>query len=143
MKVLAALLLFLASATLAEERNIPKNCRGLHAGITAQVVPMYTENRAVSLTFIVLNDSEAPLDVQASSWKIVIDGSELKDSGMIFGNGPGPVGGYQILKPGEHYQFGKALPIPEYFSIGEHKVSWKGDGFQSPTITVRIKAPSQ
>jgi hypothetical protein len=61
---------------------------------------MYTENFGVQLSFMLLNDSDAPTDVNSESWKIVIDGSELKDSGMIFGNGPEPTGGYHILKPG-------------------------------------------
>jgi hypothetical protein len=95
------------------------------------------------LTFVLLNDSETPVDVEAGSWKIVLDGSELSDSGMIFGNGPTPEGGYRILKPGESYELGTALPIVEYFlPNGQHKVSWKGTGFESSTITVTITSAS-
>jgi hypothetical protein len=58
---------------------------------------------------------------------------------MIFGNGPGPVGGWNELSPGQNYQFAKALPVSVYFKKpGEYRVSWKADGFQSPTILVRI-----
>ena len=123
--------------------ELARNCPGLHGGIRAQIMPSYTEPPAVMITFVLLNDSETPVDVQAGSWRIVINGSELNDSGMIFGNGPGPVGGYKILKPGETYEFGKSLPIAEYFfPNGRYKVSWKAAAFQSPTITVSTTPPS-
>jgi len=122
---------------------LARNCPALQAGIRAQIIPPYTETPSVMLTFVLLNDSEMPLDVEAGSWRIVINGSELNDSGMIFGNGPGPVGGYKVLNPGETYEFGKALPIVEYFlPNGQYKVSWKGAAFHSPTITVTITPAS-
>jgi hypothetical protein len=93
------------------------------------------------LTFILLNDSDAPLNAVEGGWRIVIDGKELKDSDFIFGNGPGPVGGYGILKPGESYELGKGLELSRYFpEEREYKVSWRGKGFQSSTITVRVTA---
>lgn len=119
-----------------------KSCSSLHAGIRAQIIPPYTETPSVMLSFVLLNDSDAPIDVEAGSWSIVIDATELKNSGDIFGNGPMPVGGYHILKPGESYELAKSLPIVEYFlPNGEHKVSWKGAGFQNPTITVLSLSP--
>jgi hypothetical protein len=144
--------LFLAAVVVAQTATqktpskwdaLARNCPGLHAGIRAQIIPPYTETPSVMLTFVLLNDSETPLDVEAGSWRIVINGSELNDSGMIFGNGPGPVGGYKVLKPGGIYEFGKTLPIAEYFlPNGQYKVSWKGAAFQSPTITVTITPAS-
>jgi hypothetical protein len=119
------------------------NCPGLHAGIRSQIMPPYTETPSVMLSFVLLNDSDASVDVEAGSWRIVVDGTDLKDSGMIFGNGPMPEGGYRILKPGESYEFGKALPIVKYFlPNGQHKVSWKGTGFESSTISVPITPAS-
>jgi len=106
-------------------------------------MPPYTKTPSLLLTFVLLNDSETPLDVEAGSWRIVINGDELKDSGWIFGNGPAPESGYKVLNPGESYAFGKALPIAEYFlPNGQYKVSWKGPAFQSPTITVTITPAS-
>jgi hypothetical protein len=132
-----------AHKSLGQTGTASKSCSGLHAGIRAQIIPPYTETPVVMLSFVLLNDSDAPIDVEAGSWSIVINGSELKNSGEIFGNGLMPVGGYHILKPGESYELAKSLPIVEYFlPIGEHKVSWKGTGFQSPTITVTITPAS-
>lgn len=123
---------------------IKAQCAGLHAGLTAQVVPHkagHSDPEHVSLTFLVVNDSNSVRNVTASSWKIVINGNDLPDSGWIFGNGPGPVGGFNELKPGESYQFGKALPVSMYFKKpGEYKVSWKANAFQSPTILIKIPA---
>ena len=91
------------------------------------------------LTFVLLNDSDAPINTVEESWQIVIDGKELKESDIIFGNGLQPVGGWGILKPGESFKFGKGLTLSNYFpDEPEYKVSWKGKGFQSSTIVVRI-----
>jgi hypothetical protein len=150
--VIIACALLLAATVLAQTTTqktpskggeLAGKCSELHAGIRAQIIPPYTETPSVMLTFVLLNDSERPLDVEAGSWRIVINGGERNDSGMIFGNGPEPEGGYKVLKPGESYEFGKALPIAEYFlPNGQYKLSWKGAAFQSPTITVTITPSS-
>lgn len=117
-------------------------CDGLHAGITAQFVrlkPGYTEPAHVQLVFLLINDSEAALDVRPGSWKIVVDGIELKDSDFILGNGPVPTGGWIPLQPGAYYELGKTLPANQYFGKpGKHTVAWKGEGFHSSTITIDV-----
>lgn len=127
--------------TGAQESKSQGNCTGLHAGITAQLMQVtqgYSEP-SVMVEFHLLNDSETAQTTAPESWKIVIDGKELSDSGWIFGNGPGPVGGYGTLANGSTFDFGKALPIAEYFpETKEYRISWKGRYFQSPTVTVRI-----
>ena len=145
--VCPVLLAAVVAAQTATQRTPSKgdavNCHGLHAGIRAQIIPPYTETPRVMFTFVLLNDSDTPLNVESGSWRIVINGSELNNSGMIFGNGPEPVGGYKVLKPGETYEFGKALPIAEYFlPNGQYKVSWKGAAFQSPSVTVTLTPTS-
>jgi len=138
-----ALAISAAQNAPASKRSFSKSCHGLHAGIRAQIMPPATETPSVMLSFILLNDSDAPVDVKPGSWKIVVDGTQLKDSGHIFGNGPMPEGGYRILMPGESYEFGSALPIVQYFlPNGQHKVSWRGTGFESPTISVTITPAS-
>jgi len=122
----------------AQESKSKSNCTGLHAGITAQLTEGNSEP-SVMVGFHLLNDSESAQSTAPGSWTIVIDGKELSDSGWIFGNGPGPVGGYGMLAAGATFDFGKALPIAKYFpEIREYRISWKGAHFQSPTVTVRI-----
>ena len=127
--------------TGAQESTSQGNCTGLHAGITAQLMQVtqgYSEP-SVMVAFHLLNDSETAQTTAPESWKIVIDGKELSDSGWIFGNGPEPVGGYGKLAAGSTFDFGKALPIAKYFpETKEYRISWKGRYFQSPTVTVRI-----
>jgi hypothetical protein len=86
----------------AQESKSQGNCTGLHAGITAQLTQAtqgYSEP-SVMVTFHLLNDSETAQATAPESWKIVIDGKELSDSGWIFANGPEPVGGYGTLATG-------------------------------------------
>src|SRR3954468_22024758 len=85
--------LIAVTVTISIAISIPalSQCAGLHGGITAQLVqlkPGYTEPAHVQLTFLLINDSDSPLDVAAASWKVVVDGVELADSNWIFGNGP-------------------------------------------------------
>ena len=124
--------------TEAQEPKPPCNCTGLHAGITARLTQEYSEP-SMMVVFLLLNDSETAQSTAPESWKLVIDGKELEDSGYIFGNGPAPTGGYGTLGPGATFDFGKALPIAKYFpERREYRISWRGRYFQSPTVTVRI-----
>lgn len=135
--ILAMSVCFAAAAILPADSRT--NCSGLHAGIRAQWVPQnppLTEPAHVQLVFILLNDAEFSIDSSPASWTLVIDGKEVGDSGQFFGNGPMPVGGHGKLNSGGSYDFGKAFPADRYLpGVGEHKISWKGRGFQSPTIT--------
>jgi hypothetical protein len=138
----AAIVAATLTICLAGSVRAHAQCAGLHAGITAQFVqvkPGYTEPAHVQLVFILINDSDATVDVRAGSWRIVIDGVELQDSDWLFGNGPMPAGGWTTLEAGQYYELGKALPISKYFpEAGEHKISWRGNGVRSSTITIRV-----
>jgi|ERR1700736_3867419 hypothetical protein len=102
------------------------------------------ESPSVLLMFVLLNDGEFPIDVEGRAWKLVINGKELPESGWIFGNGPAPVGGWDALKPGDSYHFGKSLRISDYFPRhGKYGVSWRGKAFQSSEINVEIGTASQ
>lgn len=131
----------IAPSTKALE-GTEKSCGGLHAAIRGELVrrdPRYAQPPFVMLTFILLNDSEVPVNAVKGRWQIVIDGKELEDSDFIFGNGPVPVGGYGILKPGESYELGRGLEVSKYFpEERDYRISWKGKGFQSSTITVTV-----
>jgi hypothetical protein len=145
LSIAAVVVTALVPFTAAQERT-EKSCGGLHAAIRGELVrrdPPYTQPPFVMLTFILLNDSEVPVNAVEGGWQIVIDGKELGDSDFIFGNGPGPVGGYGILKPGESYELGKGLELSKYFpEEREYRISWKGKGFQSSTITVTVTPKS-
>jgi hypothetical protein len=136
------------SAQIAGPRDLrpsdvtEQSCRALHAGIRAQLVrddPNGSRPAFVNLSLILLNDGQSPTNSTAGGWQIVIDGKELSDSTYLFGNGMQPEGGYNTLNPGEWYELRMKLEISRYFhSLGEHTVSWKGQGFQSSTLKVNI-----
>jgi len=142
MHIIMVLLALAFIPPLTAQDKHENTCGGLHAAISGEVVrgdPLATQSPYVMLTFVLLNDSDAPINTVEESWQIVIDEKELKDSGLIFGNGPRPVGGWGVLKPGESFQFGKGLGPSNYFpKERDYKVSWKGKRFQSSTIVVRI-----
>ena len=121
-----------------------KGCIGLHAGVRAEFVrrnPPLTQPSDVIITFILLNDDDKPLDTSEPSWKLIVDGQELKESAMIFGNGPRPAAGWKILNPGATAEFAVALDIDKYFPESRtYKLSWEGRGFRSPTIEVVVTA---
>jgi hypothetical protein len=123
-------------ATTGQElKKQSRNCGGLHAGITAEMAQGY-EEPSVIVAFVLLNDTETTLNPAAGPWEIVIDGKTLPDSDYILGNGPMPTGGYVALAPGATFNFSKVLPVAKYFpERREYTVSWKGNDFQSPTIT--------
>jgi hypothetical protein len=116
----------------------PDSCVGLHAVIGAQLT-QYDEP-GVNVAFLLLNDSESERPTATESWRLVIDGKELEDSGFLFGNGGMPSGvGYGRLASGATFHFGKVLPIARYFpEQREYRISWRGRYFQSPTVTIRI-----
>jgi hypothetical protein len=85
-----------------------------------------------------MNDSDETLTSAEKTWTLVIDGKEVANSGTIFRNGPGPIGGYEKVPSGATFEFGKGFPLTEYFSEHrDYKVSWKSEAFQSNTVTVR------
>jgi hypothetical protein len=118
------------------------SCAGLHAGIRAEVVPSrpgFTQPPYVMISLVLLNDSDVPINATAGGWTILIDGKEVADSDLIFGNGPQPGNGWGVLNPGESYDFGKGLDLAKYFPVArDYQVSWKGNTFRSSTISVTV-----
>lgn len=93
------------------------------------------------MSFLILNDSDTKIDVRPESWKIVINGKELEDSGKIFVTGPMPNKDLTPLEPGQNHAFGEPVPLKRYFPHpGKYIVSWKGSGFESSSITITIPA---
>jgi hypothetical protein len=142
--ILGSLGLVMASAP--QTRINEKSCHGLHAGIRVDFVRRYepfTQPSYVMISFVLLNDDDKPLDTSEASWRLIIDGREVGDSGIVFGNGLGPIGGWKTLNPGATAEFSKGLDADKYFpEPHRYKLSWKGRGFQSPAVEV-IVPPSR
>jgi hypothetical protein len=96
-------------------------------------------NADAVFSFVLMNDCPGTVDADSAHWRLVVNGEELKDSDMIFGSGPGPADGWGPLHPGDSYRFTKSLPLSRYFTTpGIYKVFWRGNGFESPKVTIRV-----
>lgn len=108
----------------------------LHATLNTNNI--HSEPPMMMLEFNLMNDSDGPLDSSLKTWKLIIDDREIKDSDMLFGNGPEPIGGYGTVASGTTFRFGKGLSLARYFpEARDYKVYWVSEGFRSNTITVK------
>jgi hypothetical protein len=85
--ILGALGLVKARQSAPQTRSNEKSCRGLHAGIRVEFVGRYepfTQPSYVMISFVLLNDDDKPLDTSEASWRLIIDGREVGDSGIVF-----------------------------------------------------------
>ena len=111
--------------------------RGLHGTLNVDR-GYYRDLRLATLTFRLMNDSDQVLDSATASWVLVIDDREVPDPGGQLWAGPKPTGGYGTVKSGSTFQFGKGLPIREYFPESrDYKIYWKAAAFRSNVVTVR------
>ena len=100
--------------------------------------PIFEQGHPNDLTieFNLVNDGDTAIEPKIADSMIVINGKELPDSGLIFGSGP-KVSRMKAPPPGAHLQFNSPLG-DQFKQPGIYRVSWKGDGFQTPAITIRI-----
>ena len=96
------------------------------------------EEAGLSVEFTLVNDGEAEIDPKIGESRIVVNGKELADSGLILGNGPRDAR-FAALPPGEHLRFGYALG-DHFQEPGIYRVSWRGANFRSPEVVFRVLA---
>jgi hypothetical protein len=112
----------------------------LHANLRAET-GWHGDSRFETLTFQLTNDSDRVLNSATDSWVLVIDDKQWPDPGGQLWMGGKPTGGYDTVSPGQTYQFGKALPLQQYFpEPRDYRVYWKAAGFRSNVVLVKGKA---
>jgi hypothetical protein len=94
------------------------------------------EVKRLNVEFTLVNDGEVTIDPKIAESRIVVNGKELADSGLILGNGPRDAR-FTALPPGDHLQFGYALG-DDFQEPGLYRVSWRGASFQSPEVVFRV-----
>ena len=90
----------------------------------------------LTIEFTLVNDGEKPIDPKIADSRFVINGKELTESGLI----PSSVqkgARSKALSPGENLQF-DCLLGDQFKEPGTYRVFWKGAGFRSPEIVLRI-----
>jgi hypothetical protein len=90
----------------------------------------------LSVEFTLVNDSDKAIDPKIAESRININGQDLADSARILGNVPRDTR-YGALLLGDHLRFESALG--DHFNRpGVYRVSWRGEGFQSPEVVFRV-----
>jgi hypothetical protein len=100
--------------------------------------PLFQEGWTKDLTihFTLVNDGNAVADPRIESWKIIVNGEEIENSGFIFGNGI-RTSNWNALAPGDALRF--TYGLEQYFNKpGIYRVSWKGKDFEASTIVFRV-----
>jgi hypothetical protein len=92
----------------------------------------------LQIDFSLTNEGKAAVDPQIARSVLVVNGKQLDDSALIFGNGPRDAR-FTNLEAGGELKFSYALG--RYFARpGAYRVVWKGEGFSSPPLEFRIAA---
>ncbi len=138
MKIRIVLLLFATSLLAFSSRSQKRNDPKLWAVVGVSEPLVYEDaNHNLNITFGLVNDGHET--ATTGSWKIIINGEEVAESGFIFGNGPEPTGGWGTLPAGGSFILGKALSMGKYFNKpGIYEVGWKGVGFSAKPVIVRV-----
>jgi len=94
------------------------------------------QTKELRIEFTLVNDGDKVMDPKIPESRIVINGKELSDSRMILGSFQD---GTRVkgLPPGESVQF-DCLLGDRFEEPAIYRVSWKGAGFQSSDIVLRI-----
>jgi hypothetical protein len=86
--------------------------------------------------FGLVNDTNHPVDIDESSWRLFINGKLYPESQFMFMNGPRYVGREAML-PGEHLAFTYAIR-DVFSSPGIYTLVWQGRHFRSQDVTFRV-----
>jgi hypothetical protein len=100
------------------------------------------QTKDLRIEFTLVNDGDKVIDPKIADSRIVINGKERTDSGLIFSSVE-KGGRFRALSPGESLQFDCQLG-DRFKEPGTYRISWKGADFRSPEIVLRIlpeKAP--
>ena len=94
------------------------------------------QTKDLRIEFTLVNDGDKVIDPKIPESRIVIDGKELGESGSILSSVQKGTR-FKALPPGESLQFDRLLG-DQFKEPAIYRVSWKGIGFQSSEIVLRI-----
>ena len=94
------------------------------------------QTKDLRIEFTLVNDGDKVIDPKIPESRIVINGKELSDSGLILSSVQKGAR-FKALSPGESLQF-DCLLGDQFKEPGIYRISWKGAGFHSPEIVLRI-----
>jgi hypothetical protein len=92
----------------------------------------------LAIEFTLFNDGESVLDPRIADSRILVNGEEMADSGLILANGPRDAR-FSALPAKDELRFVYALG-DRFKEPGVYRVSWKGKSFHSPDVVFRVLA---
>jgi hypothetical protein len=94
------------------------------------------QTKDLRIEFTLANDGDKVIDPKIADSRIVINGKERTDSGLIFSSVQKGAR-FKALSPEDSLQF--SFPLGDQFKEpGTYRIYWKGAGFHSPEIVLRI-----
>src|SRR5262249_19477491 len=105
-------------------------------GVSHPVFDKEVAGENFMVNFGLVNDGTQVVNPELGSSQLFVNGKELKDWPFIVSIGPRDAR-WEALPPGDHLSFGYALGR-HFEKPGTYKVSWKGQGFESPEIVFRV-----
>jgi hypothetical protein len=94
------------------------------------------QTKDLRIEFNLVNDGDKIIEPNLAESRIIINGKELSDSGVILGRMPKEAR-FKALSPGESCQF-DCLLGEQFKEPRIYRVSWKGAGFKSSEIVIRV-----
>jgi len=114
-----------------------KKAGSLWAGLTVNH-PIFRagQTKDLRIEFTLVNDGDKVIDPKIADSQITINGKEVAASGLTLSSVPKGARS-QALSPGGSLQF-DCLVGDQFKEPGVYRVSWKGSGFLSSEIEIRI-----
>jgi hypothetical protein len=124
------------SATKASNTPQPK-VGSLWAALSVNhIIFKAGQTEDLRIEFSLVNDGDKVIDPKIADSHIIINGKELTNSESVFGGVPKDAR-FKALAPAESLQFN--FPLRDDFKEpGTYRVTWKGTGFQSSEIVLRL-----
>jgi hypothetical protein len=94
------------------------------------------QTKDLRIEFTLVNDGDKVIDPRIADSRIVSNGKERTDSGLILSSVEKGTR-FTALSPGESLQF-DCLLGDHFKEAGTYRIAWKGAGFQSPEIVLRV-----
>ena len=94
------------------------------------------QTKDLRIEFTLVNDGDKVIDPKIADSRIVINGKERTDSGLIFSSVQ-KGDRFKALSPEDSLQFDCQLG-DQFKEPGTYRISWKGADFRSPEIVLRI-----
>jgi hypothetical protein len=124
-----------ARADMARARALAAS--GLSAALNVNhSVFTFDDVKDLVVEFTIVNDGPQTIDPGIAGSRLIINGKEIEDSGLLLGNGPRDAR-FTALPPGDLIRF--TTRLGDQFQVpGTYHISWRGSQFRTLEIPIRV-----